>query len=74
MTGTVAVIMIFSIPIMAIVTDHFQKQSKIKHKMIQDEIELERLRHQNFLMETEKMKLELEQMLLDEPKDKLKIL
>lgn len=74
MTGTIAVIMVFSIPIIAIVTDHYQKQSKFKHKMIQDEIELEKLKHQNFLMETEKMKLELEQMLLDEPKDKRKIL
>jgi hypothetical protein len=70
MTGAIAIVMVFSIPIIAIVTDHFQKQSKIKHKMIQDEIELEKLKHQNFLIETQKMRLELEQMQLEEQKDK----
>lgn len=70
MTGVVAVVMIFSIPIIAIVTDHFQKQSKIKHKMIQDELELEKLKHQNYLIETQKMRLELEQMQHGEQKDK----
>ncbi|MED3550765.1 hypothetical protein [Cytobacillus praedii] len=70
MTGTIAVVMVFSIPIIAIVTDHFQKQSKIKHKMIQDELELEKLKHQNYLIETQKMRLELEQMQLEGQKDK----
>lgn len=70
MTGAIAVVMIFSIPIIAIVTDHFQKQSKIKHKMIQDELELEKLKHQNYLIETQKMRLELEQMHHEEQKDK----
>ncbi|KQL19639.1 hypothetical protein ACFFHH_23715 [Cytobacillus solani] len=70
MTGAIAIVMVFSIPIIAIVTDHFQKQSKIKHKMIQDELELERLKHQNYLIETQKMRLELEQMQLGEQKDK----
>ncbi len=71
MTGTIAVIMVFSIPIIAIVTGHFQKQSKIKYKMIEGELELEKLKHQNYLMETDRMRLELEQMKLEEPKDKL---
>ncbi|KKI94179.1 hypothetical protein WQ54_01180 [Bacillus sp. SA1-12] len=66
MTGLVAVVMIFSIPIIAIVTNHFQTQSKIKHKMIREEIELEKLKHENFLLETEKMKLELEQIKIGE--------
>ncbi|KOP82627.1 hypothetical protein AMS60_09140 [Bacillus sp. FJAT-21945] len=70
MTGAIAIVMVFSIPIIAIVTDHFQKQSKIKHKMIQDELELERLKHQNYLIETQKMRLELEQMQVGEQKDK----
>lgn len=70
MTGMIAVIMVFSIPIIAIVTDHYQKQSKIKHKMIQDELQLEKLKHENYLIETQKMRLELELMQLDEPKDK----
>ena len=74
MTDTITVIMIFSIPIIAILTSHFQKQSKFKHKMIQDEIELEKLKNQNYLIETEKMRLELEQMKLNEPKDKIKFL
>lgn len=70
MTGIVSVIMIFSIPIIAILTGHFQSQNKIKHKMIQDQIQLEKLKHENYLIETEKMKLELEHMKLEQPKDK----
>ena len=62
MTGTIAVIMIFSIPIIAIVTNHFQKQSKVKQEMIKDQIKLEKLKHENYLIETEKMRLQLEQM------------
>lgn len=62
MTGTITVIMIFSIPIIAIVTGHFQSQTKLKHKMLKDELELERLKHENFVIETQKMRLELEQM------------
>jgi hypothetical protein len=71
MTGTIAVIMIFSIPIIAILTGHYQKQSKIRFKMVQQELELEKLKHQNYLIETERMRLELEKMKLDEPKDKI---
>ncbi|MDF2859065.1 MAG: hypothetical protein K0Q87_4916 [Neobacillus sp.] len=74
MTGTIAVIMGISIPIIAIISGHFQKQSKIKHKIVQDEIELEKLKHQNYLIETEKMRLELERMKLDEPKDKIRLI
>ncbi|WP_102275385.1 hypothetical protein [Cytobacillus massiliigabonensis] len=70
MTGAIAIVMVFSIPIIAIVTDHFQTQSKIKHKMIQDELELEKLKHQNYLIETQKMRLELEQMQLEGQKEK----
>ncbi|WP_071396255.1 hypothetical protein [Bacillus tuaregi] len=62
MTGTITVIMIFSIPIIAIITAHFQKQLKIKRGMLKDEIELEKLKHENYLLETEKMRLELEKM------------
>ncbi|MBW3113707.1 MULTISPECIES: hypothetical protein [Bacillaceae] len=70
MTGTIAVIMIFSIPILGIITDHFQKQSKYKQKMIEDELELEKLKHENFIIETQKMRLELEKMNLEDPKEK----
>lgn len=73
MTGTIAVIMVFSIPIIAILTAHFQKQNKLKYKMIQGELELEKLKHQNYIIETERMRLELEQMKLEEPLDKIKL-
>lgn len=70
MTGALAIVMVFSIPIIAIVTSHLQKQTKLKHKLVQDEIELEKWKHQNFLLETEKMKLELEKQLKQEaPKE-----
>ncbi len=66
MTGTITVVMIFSIPLVAIITSHFQTQTKMKHKMLKDELELERLKNENFLIETEKMKIELEQMKIDQ--------
>ena len=72
MTGTITIIMVFSIPIVAIVTSHYQKVAKIKHSMIKEEIELERLKHENYLLETEKMKLEL--MKLESPLEKTKVL
>jgi hypothetical protein len=72
MTGTITIIMVFSIPLVAIVTSHYQRVAKIKHNMIKDEIELERLKHENYLLETEKMKLEL--MKLESPLDKTKVL
>lgn len=72
MTGTIAVIMIFGIPIIAIITSHLQKQSKIKANMVKDQLELEKLKHENYLIETEKMKLELEKMTLNSPKDEMK--
>ncbi|RZT21105.1 MULTISPECIES: hypothetical protein [Fictibacillus] len=70
MTGTISVIMIFSIPIIAIVLGHFQSQTKLKHKMLKDELELERLKHDNYVIETQKMRLELEQMKLLDTSDK----
>jgi hypothetical protein len=72
MTGTITIIMVFSIPLVAIVTSHYQKVAKIKHSMIKEEIELERLKHENYLLETERMKLEL--MKLESPLDKTKVL
>ncbi|MGE6752916.1 hypothetical protein ACQKFO_05680 [Rossellomorea sp. NPDC071047] len=74
MTGTIAVIMIFSIPILGIITDHFQKQSKLKQKMVEDQLELEKLKHENFVIETQKMRLELEQMKLQDHQEKTQIL
>ncbi|WNB92229.1 hypothetical protein [Bacillus sp. NEB1478] len=74
MTGIISVIMIFSIPLVAIITSHFQSQTKLKHKMIKDELELERLKHDNYVIETQKMRLELEQSkLLQSPDQKKSI-
>lgn len=66
MTGMVAIIMVFSIPLAAIITNHLQKQTKLKGQMISDELELEKLKHENFVLETQKMRLELEQMKLED--------
>ena len=38
MTDLVTAIMIFSIPIIAIVTSHYRKQTKIKHEILRDEM------------------------------------
>lgn len=74
MFGIITVVMIFSIPIIAILTSHFEKQSKTKHKMLQVELELEKLKHENFLMETEKMRLELDQMKFEQKRDEPRLL
>ncbi|WP_430413710.1 hypothetical protein [Lederbergia citrea] len=67
--GTIAVVMIFTIPIVAIITEHSRKKAKIKSNIIKEEIELEKIKQQNFLLETEKMRLELEKMHLDTSKE-----
>ncbi|WP_313891922.1 hypothetical protein [Psychrobacillus sp.] len=59
--GLVAVVMVFSIPLTAIWTTHIRQSQKIKASIIKDEIELERLRYDNFLLETEKMRIDLQQ-------------
>lgn len=56
---------VFSVPITAIVTTHLRKSARIKYDILQQEIELEKVKQQNFLLETEKMKVELEQMKLE---------
>ncbi len=74
MIGTIAVMMVLGIPITAIITNHLQKQSKIKAHMLKDQLELEKLKHENYLIETEKMKLELEKMMLNSPKNEEKFM
>lgn len=65
--------MIFSIPIVAIITEHMRSSAKIKGKFIQDQLELEKIKQENYLLETEKLKLELERMQLDySQKDEIK--
>ncbi len=58
--GLVAVIMIFSIPLSAIWTTHLRKVHKMKGDFLKEEIELERLKYDNFLLETERLRLELQ--------------
>lgn len=71
MVGLISVVMIFSIPLVAILTDHFQKQAKIQKEMLKDQLELERLKNENYLLETEKLRLELDQMRFKDSKEKL---
>lgn len=54
-------IVIMSVPITAIVTTHQRKMARIKQETIHQEIELEKLKQQNYIAETEKLRLELEQ-------------
>lgn len=69
--GLVAVVMVFGIPIVAILSSGHTKQTKLKAQMVKDQLELERLKHENYLIETEKMRLDLEKMQLESPKDKI---
>ena len=59
--GLVAVVMVFSIPLTAIWTTHLRKTQKFKAQIVKDEIELEKLKYNNFLIETEKMRIDLQQ-------------
>lgn len=58
--GIVAISM--TVPVTRLITDHLQKMAKIKGELVREEIELEQLKQQNYIIETEKMKLELEKM------------
>ena len=62
MEDILVVAIVFAIPFTAILTSHIQKQSKAKQMLLKDQLELEKLKHENFLLETEKMKLELKMM------------
>ncbi|NCU17766.1 hypothetical protein [Pallidibacillus pasinlerensis] len=57
-----AIVMIFSVPLVAILTTHVRKSKKIQAEIIKDQLELERVKQQNYLLETEKLRLELEKM------------
>lgn len=61
----VSVVMVFSIPLTAIILGHVRGNQKVKAKMLKDELELEKLKGENFIAETEKMRLELQQMQLN---------
>ncbi len=59
------VALVMFVGVVSILTDHRQKIIKLKGEIVREEIELEKLKQQNYIIETEKMKLELEQMKLD---------
>lgn len=66
MLGAIVIVgLVMAVPITAIITDHQRRLAKIKAESVREEIELEKLKQENFVIETEKMKLELEQMKLD---------
>ena len=67
--GIITAVMIFSVPIIAVISSHFEKQSKLKNEHIKDQIELEKLKQENFIAETEKLKLELKKLELQQPND-----
>ena len=62
MTGTLTIIMIFSIPLVAIIGSYWLKHAEMKNQWIMEEQELEKIKHENFILETEKLRLELEKM------------
>ncbi|WP_088009154.1 hypothetical protein [Indiicoccus explosivorum] len=77
MEGLIALIpavMALSIPIVAIVTAHKRSLEKIKHERIRDEIELEKMKQINYVTETEKLRLELEQMKIGDVKKEQNLL
>lgn len=59
--GLIAVVMIFSIPLSAIWSTHLRKSQNIRAQIVKDEIELEKLKYDNFLLETERMRIDLQQ-------------
>lgn len=50
-----------SIPLTAIITAHKRSQTKLQIKMLEKEVELEKMRLEMYDNETERMKIELEQ-------------
>lgn len=66
--------LVMSVPITAIITDHKRRIAKINAEIVREQIELEKLKQQNYIIETEKMKIELEQMKLDYTSGKNEIL
>lgn len=59
--------LIFSVPVIRAITDHLEEKARIKAGSVKDALELERLKQENFVMETEKMRIELEKMRLQSP-------
>jgi len=49
-----------TIPITAIITTYLSKQSKLKLEVLKYEIDLEKIRKESYIIETEKLRLEIE--------------
>lgn len=62
------------VAITGIITDHLQTQTKNKRKMIKEEVELEKLKHENYLLETERLRLELDRRSQDQPNETKRLL
>lgn len=54
-------VIVSSIPLTAIITAHKRSQTKLQIKMLEKEVELEKMRLEMYDNETERMKIELEQ-------------
>ena len=54
----------------AIITDFIIKKQKIQAEMLKDQIELEKVKHQNYLIETEKLRIDLERLQLEDKMNK----
>ena len=73
MTGTIIAIMALSIPIIAIVSKYLESQTQTKSNMLKDELELEKLKHENYVSETQLLRLQLEQRNLEDSKDEKRL-
>ena len=51
-------ILIFSIIIIIIITSHLRKNKKIQLQLLKEQKELEQIKHENYLFETDKLPLE----------------
>jgi len=54
-------LLVVGLPVLGIITDHLNKQSQLKLEILKQEIELENLKNEGYLVETEKLRLEIEQ-------------
>ncbi|MCM3389067.1 hypothetical protein LG296_07775 [Ureibacillus chungkukjangi] len=75
MTSVFIAIIIFItiVSLAGILSDHINKQSKLKLEVLKQEIKLEKIRNEGHIAETEKLRLEIEQtrqqLTLDHPKE-----
>lgn len=63
--GALVVGFVMTVPIVAILTRHKQRMAIIRGAMMQQEIELEKVKQQRLAIETEKINAELKQKKLD---------